>query len=35
MGEGLIIQEESSVKATERNAHIPVNEALFGSRINI
>ena len=31
MGDGLIIQEGSSVKATRRIAHIPVSEAYLGA----
>ncbi|RYR39239.1 hypothetical protein Ahy_A09g044738 [Arachis hypogaea] len=34
MGDGLIIQERSSVKAIERIAHIPVIEAYLGRVIN-
>ncbi|KAG4941116.1 hypothetical protein JHK87_044987 [Glycine soja] len=34
MGDGLIIQEGSSVKATRRIAHIPVSEAYLGLVIN-
>ncbi|KAL4329195.1 hypothetical protein AHAS_Ahas13G0275800 [Arachis hypogaea] len=34
MSDGLMIQEGSSVKITERIAHIPVNEAYLGRVIN-
>ncbi|PHT42724.1 ATP synthase subunit alpha, chloroplastic [Capsicum baccatum] len=34
MGDGLLIQEGSSVKATERIAQIPVSEAYLGCVIN-